>query len=255
MTLAGAALVVSALAASASPGAAAPDRPVVSLSASPARVALAGDGRVGIALRNFGRSRVAVTTSRGSFVLDRRGRPAVVARFETSRSAAAWLRVRPRGLSIGPGGVALVEVTSHVPVGAAPGDHHALVLFVTSATQTGQVGVRMRVGVRVVVRAPGTVVEKLAIRRLRVRRAGRTRIVEVALANLGNVAEELPRGRLTISFLVGGRTVWRVRTPWRELLPHSSGTVSARYRGTLRGRVLARVEIRGAGSRAFWVHL
>jgi hypothetical protein len=253
VTFALAALVLSAVAGSAS-SAAVRDRPAVSLSASPARIALGGEGQAVVALRNFGSSRVAVTTSRGSFALDRRGRPAVVRRVST-RSAATWLQVRPRALSIGPGGRSLVTVTAHLPARAEPGDHHALVLFATRATQAGQVGVRMRIGVRVVVRAPGTVVRKLVIRGLRVRRAGRARVLDVALANRGNVTETLPPGRLTISLRVGRRTLARLRGTWRELLPHSSGTVTARYARNIRGRVLAAIEIRGAGRRTFWIRL
>jgi hypothetical protein len=225
--------------------------PLVSLSASPARIALAGEAVTTIALRNFGRSSVSVIARPDSFVLDLRGRPALVARA-SRRSAAAWLKVRPGRLSLAPGGSALVKVESIVPRGASPGDHHAVVLFATRAQHTGRVGVRMRVGVRVVVRVPGAVVRKLAIRSLHVGRYGRRRVLQVGLANLGNVTEGVSP---VVSLLVRGRVVARVRTQRRELLPQSRGIATGRYTGVLRGRILARVEVRRAGRRMFWVRL
>jgi hypothetical protein len=246
-------LALGALAA-ASALAAAPSAPVVSLSASPARLALAGDGAAMIALRNVGRSTVSVSAGSAGLALDLRGRPTITARA-APRSAAPWLNVRPHRLSLTPGGTAFVTVASIVPARVEPGDHNALLLFATQATQAGSVGVRMRVGVRVVVRVPGPIVRRLVIRRLLVRRRGRARVLEVGLANLGNVTEALVPGRVTVSLLPRGRVVVRVRTQRRELLPHSFGIATGRYAGSLRGRVLARVEARGAGRRMFWIRL
>jgi hypothetical protein len=228
--------------------------PVVSLSASPARVALAGGAGATIALRNFGRSSLSVTASRDGFVLDLHGRPELVARA-ARRSAATWLNVRPRRVALAPGAEALVRVESTVPRGAEPGDHHAVVLFATRAPHAGRVGVRMRVGVRVVVRVPGSVVRKLAIRSLHVRRQGRVRLLDIGLANLGNVTEGLTPGRVIVTLLARGRVPVRVRTQRRELLPHSFGIATARYVGALRGRLLARVEVGRAGRRLFWIRL
>jgi hypothetical protein len=251
VTLAPAALAASlVLAGTGSP----PAARVASLSASPARVALAGEAAATIALRNSGRSSVSVAASPDSFVLDRHGRPALVARAARG-SAALWLKVRPRRLSIPPGAVAVVTVKSTVPTGAEPGDHHAVVLFATRATQTGRVSVRMRVGVRVVVRVPGPVVRRLLVRSLHVRRSGRVRVLEVGIANLGNVTETLAPGRVVVSLLVRGRTAVRVRPQRRDLLPHTYGIATGRYGGALRGRILARVDTRGARRRMFWVRL
>jgi hypothetical protein len=228
--------------------------PVVSLSASPARVALAGGAASTIALRNFGRTSLSVTASPDSVVLDLHGRPELVARA-ARRSAAGWLRVQPPRVVLAPGAKALVRVESTVPRGAAPGDHHAVVLFATRAPHAGRVGVRMRVGVRVVVRVPGSVVRKLAVRSLYVRRRGRTRLLEIGLANLGNVTEALAPGRVIVTLLGRGRLTVRVRTQPRELLPHSFGIATGRYVGPLRGRLLARVEVGRARRRMFWIRL
>lgn len=237
------------------PGAGVPrPAPVVSLSASPARLALAGEAAATIALRNVGRSSINLAATSDSIVLDLRGRPALVAR-DVRRSAAPWLRVRPRRLSLAPGAAVRVTVRSSVPRGAEPGDHHAVVLFSSRALHTGRVGVRMRVGVRVVVRVPGAVVRRLAIRSLRVRRPGNRRVLEVGLTNFGNVTETLAPGRVVVSLLVRGRVAARVRTQRRELLPRSHGVATGRYAGALRGLILARVETRGARRRTFWIRL
>lgn len=248
-------VLVAASALAAAPSAVSPSRaPIVSLSASPSRLALAGDGAATIALRNFGRSKVAVTAGAGSFALDLRGRPALAVRAARG-SAARWLGVRPHRLSLGPGGAAFVNVASTVPARAHPGDHHALVLLATQATEAGRVGVRMRVGVRVVVRVPGTIVRRLVIRRLHVHRRGRVRVLEVGLANLGNVTEALFPGRVIVSLLARGRVIARVRTQQRELLPHSFGLATGRYIGPFHGRIRAQVETRGGGRRTFWIRL
>jgi hypothetical protein len=231
------------------------ERPVVSLSASPARIALGGRGRVPIELTNVGASRVVVGAAPRSFALDARGRPSLVSGARGSRSAAAWLRVRPRSLSIPAGATRVLELTSRAPGRAEPGDHHALVLLSTRPTGAGRVGVRMQLGVRVVVRVPGTVVRRLVVRGVRVRRLHRVRILDVGLSNRGNVTEQISPSRATVALVVRRRVVARVRLEQRELLPGARAIVAARYRGRVRGRVVARIEIRGGPTRSFWVRL
>ncbi len=233
---------------------AARERPVVSLSAVPARVELEGKATESVAVTNFGSTRALVSARAGSFTVDLRGRPALVARRTTPRSAASWLSLRPRELSIAPGSTAVLHVESRVPARAEPGDHHAVLLLATRPTGAGRVGVRMRLGVRVAVRVPGVVVRRLAVRALRVRRQGRTRILEATLANLGNVTEAVSSSRLTVSLVRGG-LVARLGIERRELLPGKHGLVVARYRGLLRGRVQARVDVDGATRRVFWIRL
>jgi hypothetical protein len=230
-------------------------RPVVSLSASPARIALGVRARVPIELTNVGPSRVLVGAAPRSFAVDVRGRPALGAPGRGARSAATWLRVRPRSLSIPAGATRVLELTSRAPVRAEPGDHHALVLLSTRPTGAGRVGVRMRLGVRVVVRVPGPVVRRLVVRAVRVRRYHRARILDFALSNLGNVTERISPARATVALVARHRVVARLRLEQRELLPGARGIVAARYRGSVRGRVVARIEIRGAGTRSFWVRL
>ena len=245
----GAAVAVLALAAAGAPAGTSRERPLASLSASPTRIALSGSGRASVTLTNFGSSRTWVTVGRGSFTLDLRGRPAVGR--PGARSAQSWLDVRPSVLSIAPGGRAELEVAARVPARARPGDHHALVLLATRPSRVGGVGVRMRLGVRVAVRVPGSVVRRVVVRELRVRRSRRFRSLEVTLANLGDVIET----RVVTVVLAGRGRVERVRAEVREVLPRTRAILTARYTGRLRGRVLARVEVDGVSRRSFRLRL
>jgi hypothetical protein len=232
--------------------------PPVSLAASPARVALVGgSGQAAIRVTNSGTKPVEVVVTRAGFSLDLRGRPRIVPR---SRAAAAsWLAVRPRTLSLRPRSTGSLTVSSLVPPGSRAGDHGALIVLTTRPIQGARVAVRMRLGVLVLVRAPGTVSRRLELRRLRVRRLRTSRILELYVANRGNVAEVLQRGRVTITLRRGRLVLTRLRPPPRELLPHSAGLVVARYVGRARGPVTAEVEVaNGSGQatrRAFRIRL
>ena len=103
-----------------------------------------------------------------------------------------------------------------LPRRVEPGDHDALILLTTRPWRSAGVAVRMRIGVVVVVRAPGRIVRSLAIRGLRVRRVGRARTLELALANGGNVTETIDAARVRLSFVrKGARSSVRAET--REL--------------------------------------
>jgi hypothetical protein len=100
----------------------------------------------------------------------------------------------------------------------------------------------MRIGVVVVVRAPGRVVRSVDFRALRVRRAGRTRTLELVLANRGNVTETIDASRIRLSLLRKG-TSSSLRPEPRELRPRTSGLVQFRYRGKRGVWVTARVRL------------
>jgi hypothetical protein len=234
-----------ALVAAGAPNGAGRERPLASLSASPTRIALTGSSRASVTLTNYGATRAQVTASRGSFTLDLRGRPAIGR--PGARSAQTWLTFRPSSVSIAPGGKAELEVAARVPARARPGDHHALLLLATRPSRVGGVGVRMRLGVRVAVRAPGKVVRRVAVRGLRVRRSGPVRSLDVTLENLGDLIET--RG-VDVVLSARGR-VDRVHAETREVLPRTRAILTARYAGQLRGRVTARVEVDGVGRRSF----
>jgi hypothetical protein len=217
------------------PGASAA-RPPVSLSVSPARVALSSGTLQTIRVSNVGARAALVAVSTAGFALDMRGR----ARIVRQRPGSSWLALRPRRLALPPGATASLAVTALQPPGARPGDHDALVLLTSAATGVAGVAVRMRIGVVVAVRVPGTVVRRLEVRSLRVRRPG---LLELSVANRGNVTERLPSARLRISLRRGGRLLARLRPAARELLPRSRGLAELRYPGRLRGRVTAVVEV------------
>lgn len=215
--------------------------PPVSLTASPARVTLVGAGQEAIRITNSGTRAVEVEVTRAGFALDLRGRPRIVAGRRLG--AARWLLVRPRRLSLRPRTTGSLTVSSLVPRGARAGDHGALIVLTTRPIQGARVAVRMRLGVVVVVRAPGPVSRRLELRRLRIRRVHATRVLELYVANRGNVTEVLPRGRMTLTLRRGRRTLARLHPAPRELLPRTIGIVSARYIGRARGPASALVEL------------
>jgi hypothetical protein len=229
------------------PAGAGAGRPSVSLAASPSRVTLGAGSSGRIELTNAGRVAVTVGAATDGLALDLRGRPQL-----RRASAARWLTPSPRALVLAPGATAVVTVRSAVPRRAEPGDHHAVVLFTTRPLDRQGVSVRMQVGVRVVVRVPGAVVRRLSIGRLRLR--GR-RVLDVVVANRGNVTEELPRGRLRVELRRGARVLATLHAPRRELLPGASGVVSFSLPGRLRGAVTARAWIRGGSARTLRVRL
>ena len=245
----GAAIAALTLVAAGAPNGTGRERPLASLSASPTRIALSGSSRASVTLTNYGATRAQVSVGRGSFTLDLRGRPAIGR--PGGRSAQSWLTFRPSALSIAPGGNAELEVAARVPARARPGDHHALLLLVTRPSRVGGVGVRMRLGVRVAVRAPGKVVRRVAVRDLRVRRSGRARRLDVTIENLGDLIETKS---VDVVLSARGR-VDRVHAETREVLPRTLAILTARYGGQLRGRVIARVEVDGVARRSFRLRL
>ena len=218
-------------------------RPPVALTASPAHLELAGTGRATVRVTNSGTNPVVLDVRRAGFALDLRGRPKIVGQHDVRRTAAAWLGFRPRTLSLRPGATGSVTIASTVPARAEPGDHDALVLFTTRRRVTDGLAVRVRMGVVVVVRAPGAVVHRVELLALRVAPRGRARVLELVVANRGNVTESVGRARGTISLFRGGRRLARLAGEPREFRPGTKGLVQFRYRGPAHGVVTARVEL------------
>src|SRR5262249_21273741 len=150
LTLAAIALLV----ASAQAGA---TRAPVSLIASPAHLLLRGSGVAVVEVANSG--------TRPAVVASRRGRlgPGGPRRPRIGRARTSWLAVRPSSLTLAPGASAKVSVEAHVPPGTEPGDHAELVLLTTRPLGGTGLAVRMRLGVVVVVRAPGRIVRRLSL--------------------------------------------------------------------------------------------
>ena len=219
------------------------ERPPVALTASPAHVALAGSGRSVVRVTNRGANRVVVDVSRAEFALDLRGRPRIVGRGTVARSAADWIGFRPRSILVKPGGSASVSVVSKLPPKAEPGDHDALLLFTTRRRVRDGVAVRMRMGVVVVVRAPGVVRRRLELGGLSVARSGRLRVLELGIANDGNVTESIASENGTLYLFRNGRRIAKLRAEPRDLRPRTRGLLQFHYRGAERGAVTARVEV------------
>jgi hypothetical protein len=228
-----AAAVLLALAAPVLAGAASP--PPVALIASPSHVDLKGSARASVTVTNSGSRPVVVDVARAGFALDLRGRPRAVSR------RSSWLGIGPRRLTLAPGATATVTVSARVPRHAQPGDHSELVLLTTRPPTARGLPVRVRLGVVVVVRAPGKVVRRIAVVRLKARRAGRARVFGLLLANRGNVTETVGGTCALVWLHRRGRILARLRAPARRILPHTSGLVELTYRGPARGRVLARI--------------
>jgi len=240
-------LPVFALALASVPADAGAARKPVALMAAPARVVLAGTTRAAVRVTNSGTRRVAVDVSRAGFALTLRGRPRIVRRG--ARSAASWLKLWPTHLVLPARTSASLLVSATVPRKAEPGDHDALVLLTTRPSAGARVAVRVRLGVVVMVRAPGTVVRRLEIRRLWVARRGGRRLLELRVANRGNVTETLARVHVTISRARTGRRLATLGAVRRDVRPHSQGILEFRLRRRLRGAVSVRVAIPAAPGR------
>jgi hypothetical protein len=211
-------------------------RPSVALTASPAHVTLEGSGRTTVRVSNTGAERVVVDVTRAGFALDLRGRPRIVP-LHKSRTPNIWLRVRPWRFVLPAGRSIPLSVAATVPRRAEPGDHGALVLLTTRNRAHGRIAVRMRLGVVVNVRIPGRIVHGLALRGVHVRSQARHRVIEVLVANRGNVTEELGADRISLTLSRRGHPLARLRPEARELLPRTRGYVLFRYRGLTRGVV------------------
>jgi hypothetical protein len=225
-------------------------RDPVSLTAVPAHVALGGSGSATVRIRNSGTRRVAVDVAPAGFALDLRGRPHIVGR-RGGRSAVSWLTLRPSHFTLGPRAAASLVVSASVPDHAEPGDHDALVLVTTRPLSGARVAVRLRLGVVVVVRAPGTVVRRLRLGPLRLSRRSRGRALELLVVNGGNVTEQLRHARVVLSRLPKKRRLLGAAAVARELRPHTRGLLEFRLRTAARGPVAAHVIIPSeAGRRA-----
>jgi hypothetical protein len=234
--------------ASAPAGAGAMRKPVA-LSAAPARVALTGSTRTAVRVTNSGTRRVVVDASRAGFGLSLRGRPRIV-RAHGGRSAASWLNVQPKHFALPARTSASLFVSAKVPPNAEPGDHDALVLLTTRPAAGVRVAVRVRLGVLVVVRTPGTVRRRLELRRLRVARRGARRLLELRVVNRGNVTETLAGAQATVSRARTGRRLATLVAARRDLRPHTQGILEFRLRRRVRGSARARVVVPAARGRS-----
>jgi hypothetical protein len=126
------------------------------------------------------------------------------------------------------------------------------VLLTARSAGGAGIGVRVRIGLTVEVRAPGKVVRRLELGALRVR--GRT--LALLVANRGNVAERLARGAIVVRVYRRGRLVRALPPRPRDLLPYSRGVVEFPLPRALHGRmrvVVGALRLPARGRRSFSV--
>jgi hypothetical protein len=228
-------------------GASAAPRPVA-LTAAPARIVLTGTTHSTVRVTNSGTKRVVVDVSRAGFALTPRGRPRIVRR--RARSAASWLKLEPIRLALRARTSASLLVSARVPRNAKPGDHDALVLLTTRPAAGARVAVRVRLGVVVLVRVPGKVARRLELRRLWAARRGGRRLLELQVANRGDVTEELAGVHVTVSRARTGRRLATLRAARRDVRPHTQGILEFRLGSRVHGAVTANVVIPAAPGRS-----
>jgi hypothetical protein len=213
--------------------------PPAALTAAPARIELAGAADEAIRVTNSGRFAAVLDARPAGFALDLRGRPHIV----VQRDPATRIAVRPSRLTLAPGESASVTVSSALLPGARAGDHAALVLLTTRAQASGGVGVRVQIGVVVMVRVPGAVVHHLDVLGARVSRRRGTCVLEIALRNRGNVAERVGPRSLRVVLRRRGHARASLRPVARELLPGTRGIVAFRVPEWARGPAQLDVEL------------
>jgi hypothetical protein len=221
-----------------------PRRPALALTATPAHVTIVGTEHRVLRVTNRGTETLVVDAAAAGLTLGLHGAPRLLFRGAAARRAASWLRIRPARIVLAGGASAEVGVGSALPRAAEPGDHAALVLLTTRAPYAGAgVGLRLRIGITVVVRVPGRIRHVLRLRALHPRRGAGNHVLRLVVVNAGNVVESLRSGAIEVSLLVGKGVVATLRSPARELLPRSKGVIDIRYPGDVRRPFTARVTV------------
>jgi hypothetical protein len=236
-------VLTAAVTALASPGAAAPR---TALSVSPAHVAFEAGGRAALHVETGAGRRLLLRASVAGLALDRRGKP----RIATKRDAAPWLSVSPSTIAVGRAGATLVIASRRQPSSRA-GEHSAVVLLTATTPSAKGVAIELRVGVVVTVRVKGRLVHRIEVTAARLRRRPprRGRLIELTLANRGNVIEWIGGSRLRITLLRRGRVIAHLETGRRKVLPHTAAVVVVRYRGRSHGPATIRVVLPRPGGR------
>jgi hypothetical protein len=116
-------------------------------------------------------------------------------------------------------------------------------LLTTTVRASKGVPVQLRVGVIVTVRVNGRRVHRVEVTAARSRRApqGQGRLIDVTLANRGNVIESIGGPSLRIVVLRHGHPIARLTVARRKVLPHTIALVTVRYRGRDHGAARVRV--------------
>jgi hypothetical protein len=191
----------------------------------------------------------ATLTAPGSRTIDVRNTGSGSVIVEVRTAAPQWLQIRPKRLVLHGGAHGALTVRARASARARPGDHELIVRVLARPPKAVRIAVRMQLGVRLRVRVPGRLVRRVVVRGLHVRRTQGGRVLLVALANDGNVTEQL-HGRVTVALLRGRRLLSRLRyRGTREVFPDARAVVALPYAGGARGLVTAIVRVRAAERR------
>ena len=217
--------------------------PPVALAAAPARLVVPASSRGVISVANTGSAPLDVQVSRAGLSLGADGRPTVT----PTASPAGWLLVSRTRLRIHAHAAVALQVRAGALRGARPGDHATLLLL--SAVRPGRraVGVAVRVGVVVVLRARGPIRRRLSLGPVHVRRRGGRTFLRIGVVNRGDLDELIAAGRVRLTLRRGGRVVARPAIVPRRLLARSRGVLVASLRTLRHGR--CRLEVRLARPR------
>ncbi len=233
------ALAALALAAPALAPGAAREPASLAIAAWPARVVVQAPGRTTIHVDNPGRDPVVVDAAPSGYALDARGRP----RVRSARVSQAWLVVRPIHLAVAAGAGGTLSVSVLRPRAVRPGDHAFVVLLTTRLPSRRTVLAHLRIGVVVVARVPGALVRRLALGRIQVRRLGRAHVIEIAVANRGDVDEWLGSRRLSVRLVRRAGPGATIEAAPRRVLARSRGLLQLRCPTSLHGRFTAIVTL------------
>jgi hypothetical protein len=219
--------------------------PPVALAAAPARLVVPASSRAVIRVANTGGTALDVQVSRAGLSLGREGHPTLGAR----PTPAGWLFVSRTRFRIRAHATVALAVRAGALRGARPGDHATLLLL--SAIRPGRhsVGVGIRIGVVVVLRARGVTVRRLALGGVRADRRPGKPLLRVGIVNRGDLDEWIGSGRVQLTLRRAGRVVARPIAAPRRLLARSSGVLVAAVRRKLHGRYALEARLLQPGAR------
>jgi hypothetical protein len=212
------------------------------LSVEPTQLTLIGASKGFYTIRNPSKTPVSLKASIGNYTIKPNGRVVVDPKLSPRRSAKSWLTISPKHFTVEANGKSYLRVRSHPGKKAGPGDHHALILFVSGTRGKGNVLVRTRIGVGVLVRVKGKIKRRLAIAGLSA--AGSKHQLRLVVANRGNINERLLRHKVSVVIKEGKRTVQTLWAPARQVLPYSRTVYALPYRSSLNGKLTAIVTVR-----------
>ena len=213
------------------------------LSVTPTQLILVGASKGTFTVRNPSKSPISLQAKVGNYIIKPNGRVVVDPKLPPKRSAKRWLTISPKHFTVKANGKFELRVHSHPGRKAGPGDHHALVLFVSATKGKGNVLVRTRIGVGVLVRVKGKIKRRLVVGGLSAQRKHKLRVV---IVNRGNINERLLKHRVSVVLKRGSRSVQKLWAPARQILPHSRTVYSLSYRSGLTGKMTAIVTVQPA---------